>query len=99
MVRKIGKELSIAVKRRFDQIKSFSNFYNYVMAHIDNTESLSGDLKGYYSMTLNRNYRIVVSPEVEDTSFENLKNVFDFKVIGVIDYHGTGNKKSKWIIS
>lgn len=99
MVRKIGKELTIPTKRRFDQIKAFPNFGSFVMAHIDNTESLTGDLKGCYSMTLNKNYRIVISPDVEDLSIESLKNVHGFIVIGVIDYHGTGSKKSKWLVS
>lgn len=96
--RKIGTELTRALKKRYNQIVSFSNYAEFVNAHIDNTESLHGDLKGYYSMSLNANYRIVVSPETEDLSISNLKTIDKFKIIGVIDYHGTGKKDNKWLI-
>lgn len=96
--RKIGTELTRALKKRYNQIVSFSNYAEFVDAHIDNTESLQGDLKGYYSMSLNANYRIVVSPETEDLSISNLKTIDTFKIIGVIDYHGTGKKDNKWLI-
>lgn len=53
---------------------------------------------GYYSMTLDKNYRIVIKPNTNDLSIENLENIYSFTVIGVIDYHGKGKKDNKWII-
>lgn len=83
---------------RCNQIKSFSNFYSFLQAHIDKTEGLVGDLKGYYSMTLSANYRIVISPGTSDLSVDSLKNIETFTIVGVIDYHGTGKKNNKWLI-
>lgn len=98
MKKAIGVELTKAFKYRYDQIKAFPNFADFISTRIDRTESLVGDMKGYYSMTLNANFRIIISPNTDDTSIENLKTIDTFKIIGVIDYHGTGKKNNKWLI-
>lgn len=98
MKRCIGDKLTRAFKFRYDQIKAFPNFAEFVNTHIDRTESLTGDMKGFYSMTLDANYRIIVSPNTENICIENLKTIDTFKIIGVIDYHGTGKKDNKWLI-
>lgn len=90
--------MSIKFKYRYDQIKAFTNYAEFVNAYIDNTESLLGYFKGYYSMTLDANYRIIISPDTDDLSIENLRKIETFKVIGVIDYHGRGQSNNKWLI-
>lgn len=96
--REIGFKLTKAFKKRYIEIISFSNFSKFINAHIDNTEPLYGDLKGSYSMTLDGNTRIVVAPNTDDLSIENLLKIDSFRVIGVIDYHGKGKNDNKWLI-
>lgn len=98
LIKKIGVDISIALRRRITQILSFSCFSSFIDAHIDNTEALKGDMKGYYSMTLTRNYRVIISPNTEVQTKESLKDIQDFILIGVIDYHGEGKKDNKWLI-
>lgn len=98
LIKDIGDELAKAFKRRLNQMESFDSFAEFYDGHIDNTEALKGNLKGYYSMTLNANYRIIIKPNIEECSIESLKHIKEFKIIGVIDYHGESNAKNKWLI-
>ncbi|MDO5331243.1 MAG: hypothetical protein Q4E99_01065 [Bacillota bacterium] len=96
--KEIGKEKAVACKRRWDQIKSFTTFGLFLSARLDNTEPLEGQLKGKYSITLTGNYRFIFAPNTKDCSPQNLKQITEFYVIGVMDYHGKGNKDNKWLI-
>lgn len=96
MQKSIGKNLTKAVKKRVNQIEAFTNFQKLIDAKIDNLESLSGDLNGYYSMSLNQNYRIVFFPNSTDLKPETLIKCEKVKMKGVVDYHGKG--KNNWLI-
>ena len=93
--KKIGIELSISIKRRYNQIHSCNSFYEIIQNGFGKPESLSGDLKGYYSLRLNANYRLIIRPKSKDLSVGGLKKCDTVIVKGVIDYHGKGNN---WII-
>lgn len=99
MITEIGFELTKHFKNRYTQIKSFSNFGEFCKARLDHTERLQGDLDKCFSMTLTKNFRIIVSPCTNDLSIENLLKIDTFKIIGVIDYHGEGKNKNKWLIN
>ena len=97
MIRTIGTEYTKAVKKRYNQIVAFSTFYSLQQSGIGKMESLDGDLKGYYSLRLTKNYRLIIKPQADDTSAESLKKCDTVIIKGVIDYHGKGTKYN-WII-
>ena len=97
MIRKIGPEYTKAVKKRYNQIVAFSTFFSLQHSAIGKMESLDADLKGYYSLRLTGNYRLIIKPKANDTSAESLKKCDTVIIEGVIDYHGKGTKYN-WII-
>lgn len=97
MIRAIGAELTKAVKKRYNQIVSFSSFSALQQSRIGKIESLEGDRKGTYSLTISANYRLIVRPLSKDQSAESLKKCDTLVIEGVIDYHGKG-AKFNWII-
>ena len=58
---------------------------------------MEGNLKGYYSLRVSANYRLIVRPITDDLSIEKLKECDTVIVKGVTDYHGKNNKHN-WII-
>lgn len=97
MKREIGTDLTKAVKKRYNQMISFSSFLALQQSRLGKFESLEGDKKCSYSLTVSANYRLIIRPVAEDRSAETLKTCDTFVIEGVIDYHGKGNKYS-WII-
>ena len=97
MQKEIGAELTRAVKKRYNQIVSFSSFFNLQQSGLGKMESLGGDRKGAYSLRVSANYRLIIKPKTSDRSAESLKKCDTLIIEGVIDYHGKG-KKFSWII-
>lgn len=97
MQRKIGAELTRAVKKRHNQMISFSSFLALQQSRIGKMESLEGDQHGSYSLTVSANYRLIIKPISEDLSAESLRKCDTLIIEGVIDYHGKG-AKNNWII-
>ena len=95
MQRRIGPDLSKSLKKRYNQIKSCNLFYEIQQYGFGKIESLSGNLKGYFSIRLDANYRLVIRPKSSDLTVETLKKCDTVIIKGVIDYHGKGNN---WII-
>lgn len=95
--KEIGAELTIAVKKRHNQLEAFSSFFALQQSRIGKLESLSGDRKGEYSIHLSANYRLIIKPKVERISAESLKECDTVIIKGVVDYHGKGNKFD-WLI-
>ena len=97
MCKAIGAELTRAVKKRYNQMIAFSSFQKLQQSKIGKFESLEGDMKGSYSLTVSANYRLIIKPKTKDQSAESLINCDTFIIEGVIDYHGKGSKRN-WII-
>ena len=97
MKRRIGAELTKAVKKRYNQIIAFSSFSALQQSGIGRIESLEENLKGAYSLRLSANYRLIITPKSQDLSAESLKNCDTLIIKGMIDYHGE-RKKFTWII-
>ncbi len=93
----IGVDLTKSVKKRYNQIISFSSFSALQLSGIGKMESLKGNRKGSYSLWVSANYRLIVKPKSKDRSTENLKKCDTLIIEGVIDYHGKGTKYN-WII-
>lgn len=97
MKKKIGAELTKAVKKRYNQIIAFHSFSALQLSGIGKMEALEGDLKGLYSLRLSANYRLIVKPLSKDLSAESLKTCDTLIIKGMIDYHGE-RKKFSWIV-
>lgn len=97
MKKEIGLEMTKAVKRKYAQIISFTSFSALVSSRIGKMESLSGDKNGDYSLHLSANYRLIVAPNTENRSVEQLNSCDTIIIKGVMDYHGKGSKNN-WII-
>ena len=97
MRKKIGAELTRAVKKRYNQIVAFPSFSALQQSRIGKMESLEGEQKGSYSLRITANYRIIVKPKSKTLSAESLKICDTIIIEGVVDYHGKG-KKVSWII-
>ena len=91
----IGVDLARQIKKRYDQIRAFSSFYSFQASGYGKVEALTGDLKGYYSVRLNSNYRLIIKPKSIDLNTNSLKECDTVIIKGVIDYHGRGNN---WLI-
>lgn len=96
MRKQIGPELTKAVKKRYNEIKAHSSF-SKLQQGPGKIESLTGSLKGCYSLRLNANFRLIIKPKSYDLSVESLNNCDTVIIKGVIDYHGTGNRRN-WLI-
>ena len=96
MRKQIGPELTKAVKKRYNEIKAHSCF-SKLQQGPGKIESLTGNLKGCYSLRLNANFRLIIKPKSYDLSVESLNNCDTVIIKGVIDYHGTGNRRN-WLI-
>lgn len=97
MKKKIGAELTKAIKKRYNQMIAFSSFSALQQSGIGKMESLKDDKKGSYSLRVSANYRLIVRPKSKDLSAESLKRCDTLTIEGVIDYHGKG-KKFSWIV-
>lgn len=97
MRRKIGQELTKAVKKRYNQMISFSSFYTLQQSGLGKMESLTGNRRGVYSLTVSANYRLLLKPKAQNQSAESLKKCDTLIIEGVIDYHGRGTEYN-WII-
>ena len=95
MQKRIGLDLTRKIKNRYNQIKACNSFYEIQQNGLGKIEPLSGNYKGYYSIRLDANYRLVIRPKSSDLSVDSLKKCDTVIIKGVIDYHGKGNN---WII-
>ena len=96
MKKLIGEELTRAVKKRYDQIKSANTFWIYLSTGLGKPHSLT-DMEGCYGVHITANWRLIIKPIAENTSPEALKMCDTVQIKGVVDYHGKG-AKNNWII-
>ena len=94
--KKIGFDFTRTTKKRINQIKSSSCFYNYLETRLGKPERLSETDSDKYSIRISDNYRLVVRPLTEGYDKESLLKCDSVVIEGVVDYHG--GKKS-WYIS
>ncbi len=98
MKKRIGIELTKAVKKRYDQLKAANNFAIYLATGLGKPHSLLGDMLGCYEIHISANWRLIVRPVSDDTSAESLKKCDTLIIKGVMDYHGNGSSNN-WLIS
>lgn len=96
MQRKIGFESSVILRKRLLQIKAASNYYEYINTGLGKPHPLSENLKGWYGVSLLANTRLILKPDAESSSAEELKKSISALLRGILDYHG---KKQNWLVS
>ena len=74
--RKIPKELHGKIQRLFDQINVVSNVEELRVPPSNHLEKLGGNLKGFWSLRINKQWRIIFRWEMSDA--------FD---IDIVDHH------------
>ena len=95
LIRKIGLEMTRTLKRRFSEMKASPNFKEYINYGIGKPHPLTGNLDKLYGINLNKNYRLIVEPLVEELNDENLKECKKINIKVVVDYH---DGKIEWLI-
>ena len=97
MKKAIGTEITRAVKKRYNQIIAFDNFYELIQSYSGKIESLAGNKDGEYSLWLTANYILIIAPNTKTYNTETLKRCDTCIIKGVVDYHGKGSKNN-WLI-
>lgn len=77
------------LKKKYDQLKAFETFSEFLNSNIGKPHSLSGDRKGCYGINISKNKRLIVKPISEDLSSSALKACKNIIIKGVEDYHGS----------
>ncbi|AXU54319.1 TPA: type II toxin-antitoxin system YoeB family toxin [Clostridioides difficile] len=95
MRKKIGNDMTKTIKKRINQLMAADTFGIYLSTGLGKPHSLENDLKGFYGVSISKNYRLIIKPNTDDLSSEYLKVCKLVKIKGVEDYHGT---KHEWII-
>ncbi|AUG56563.1 type II toxin-antitoxin system RelE/ParE family toxin [Acetivibrio saccincola] len=96
MKKKIGYEKTKTIKKRLDQLKASPNYSIYLMTGLGKPHPLTGNLKGYYGISITGNVRLVIKPDSINLEPEELKKCETVIIKGVVDYHGG---KINWFIS
>lgn len=98
LVKEAGPQIARAVKRRYNEFMAFPDFGQLIASGIGKLEPLKGNFKGYYSIRLTGNYRLIFRPGVSNSAEDREKQACEVVLIeGVVDYHGKGNK-IHWLI-
>ena len=91
----VDSEIARMIKKRIDYFGAAPNFYWCIINPIGHFEALSGDFMHKYSIRLNQNYRLIIRPDLNNFSMEELKKCESYYIEGVVDYYGS---KKNWII-
>lgn len=95
LLKKIGKEKTVAVKKRKNQIEAATNFKSYLNLHLGNPHALTGDLNGLYGVEINAHTRLILKPVSDDLSPAALAKCDTVILKGIVEYHGG---KNEWLI-
>lgn len=95
VIKKIGPTMTKQYKAKIDQIKAADNFKEYLDIGLGNPHSLTGNLDRMFGIKINKNYRLIVEPLVENLDDESLRKCKKVNLKGVADYH---DGKCEWII-
>ncbi len=95
MKKKIGTDLARKTKKRWTELEAADNFAIYLKTRLGKPHPLVGDLKGWYSITISRNIRLIVKPDTEAMDDASLEKCDLVIIRGLVDYHG---QKKEWLI-
>ena len=95
LIKKVGLEMARKIHQRFNEMKATSNFKEYLDYGIGKPHSLVGNLNNLFGIRLNKNYRLIVEPLVDNINDDSLRKCKKINIKGVVDYH---DGKYKWLI-
>lgn len=95
LIKKVGLEMARKIKQRLNELKASSNFKEYLNIGIGKPHPLVGNLEKFYGISLNKNYRLLVEPLIDDININDLKECKKVNIEGVVDYH---DGKCEWLI-
>lgn len=82
-------------KKRINQLSASTNLGVFVSLGIGNPHLLQGNLYGYYSISISKNFRLIVKPIASDFDPKSLQQCETIMVKGIVDYH---DGKQEWLI-
>ena len=72
--KKVGLEIGKKIKQRMNQLQAANNFNEYLTKiKFGNPHALTGNLSGYFGISITSNYRIIVEPLEVENDLESLK--------------------------
>lgn len=92
--KKVGKELTKAIRKRIIQIIAAETFDIYLKNSPRKPHLLvGGGIR--YSVHLTSNWRLIIKPKITENTIAQLRECQTILIEGVVDYHG---KKEHWLI-
>lgn len=95
MIKKVGLETTRSVKKHIDRLNASCSFQGFLTLGLGKPHLLTGNLDGYYSVSVNANMRLILKPDGDNYNVESLKKCTVVIVKGLGDYHGG---KIEWFI-
>lgn len=95
LLKKIGKDKTMAAKKRKNQIEAAPNFKSYLDLRLGKPHALHGDLEGLYAIEITADTRMIIRPVADDLSAEALSKCDTVIIKGILNYHGG---KNEWLI-
>jgi len=95
MKKKIGKDMTKSVKKHRDNLAAAKNFSIFLSLRLGKPHSLTGNLFGFYAVSITSHVRLIIKPISDDLSPESMKKCDSVMVKGVDEYH---DKKNEWLI-
>lgn len=93
MKKKLRIEHIKVIIKRIKQLQAYNNFQELLNSSIGKPERLTNS--DYYSLRIDKNYRLIIKPAIEFYSKENFIMCESVEIKGVVDYHGG---KNNWLI-
>ena len=75
-------------KKRYNELKAAPNFQTYLETGLGKPHPEKGDLHGKYGISVDAHNRLIVRPECNNLSTEELRKCEIVIIEGVMDYHG-----------
>jgi proteic killer suppression protein/toxin YoeB len=92
--KRVGSDMAKQIKKRYNQLKAYTTFEEMLKMPFGRPEGLTNSGTDY-SLRLDANYRLIISPNCSKGDPEHLKGCTEIIIKGVVDYHGG---KQNWII-
>ncbi len=77
------------VKKKYEQIKAFDNFADYIRSGLGKPHPLLGDKANCYGVHITGSIRLVICPISDDMSMASLQICKKIIIKGVENYHGS----------
>jgi Txe/YoeB family toxin of Txe-Axe toxin-antitoxin module len=89
MKKKTDAVFTKLVKKKYEQIKAFDNFADFIRSGIGKPHPLSGDKDDCYGVNITGSKRLVVCPISQNLSMTSLQLCKKIIIKGVENYHGS----------